>query len=131
MYGRTLLLRAVFTPELVTLPTELEVALTRTVAPANATEDQLVEPVVGAYERQVYPLDGTHWAPTGFGDLYNTVRIEWPQVTASWGLITGWALIDAVNGQCVNTGALMEPMSTVIGMIPYVDPGALVLGTAD
>lgn len=131
MYGRTLLLRAVFTPELVTLPTELEVALTRTVAPANASEDQLVEPTLGGYARQVIALDGSHWAPNGFGDLYNTVTVTFPQVTVSWGLITGWALVDPVATQCVNTGALMEPMSTVIGMIPYIDPGALVLGIGD
>lgn len=131
MVGRSLLMRAVFTPEAVTLPTELEVALTRFVAPANATADQIVEPSVGGYARQIYPIGLTYWAPTGFGELYNTTKVTWPQLTASWGLLTGWALIDPLSGQCLNVGALMEPMATIVGMIPYVDPGALVLGIED
>lgn len=131
MYGRTLLLRAVFTPELVVLPTTLLVALTRTVPPANAAVDQLVEPAGDGYARQNYPLTGEYWAPSGFGDLYNTVKVSFPQVIASWGLLTGWALLDTVSGQCVNTGALMEPMATTPGMVPYVDPGALTLGIGD
>lgn len=131
MVGRSLLLRAVFTPEAVTLPTSLEVALTRFVAPANATAAQLVEPSGGDYARQPYQIGGAYWAPTGFGELYNTVKVTYPQVSAPWGLITGWALIDPVSGQCLNTGALMEPMATVIGMIPFIDPGALILGIED
>jgi hypothetical protein len=131
MVGRSLLLRAVFTPEAVTLPTEFEVALTRFVAPSNATAAQLVEPVGGGYVRQEYPVGLAAWAPTGFGSLYNTTKITFPQVSATWGLLAGWALVDPASGQCIDTGALKEPMATVVGMIPYVDPGALVLGIED
>jgi hypothetical protein len=133
MSGRTLLLRAVFTPDVVSLPAELEVALTLAVPPANATEDQLSEPAAGtSYARQTYPLTSVQWAPTGFGDLYNTLKISYPQVMSPiWGMLSGWALVDPVSGQCVNVGALLEPIATQTGMVPFLDPGTLVLGIQD
>jgi hypothetical protein len=131
MYGRTLLLRAVFTPDAVTLPSALSVALTLTIPPANAVLEQLVEPVAASYVRQSIPLDAAHWAPTGFGELYNTIKVTFPQAVTAWGLLTGWALLDPVSTQCVSAGALMEPFSAIIGAVPYVDPGALVLGIQD
>lgn len=131
MYGRTLLLRAVFTPDAVTLPTSLKVCLTLTVPPANAVMEQLVEPPGLVYVRQTLPLDAAHWAPSGFGELYNTTTVTFPQVVDSWGLLVGWALVDTVSTQCVSAGALKEPMATIPGMVPYVDPGALVLGIQD
>lgn len=127
MHGRSLLLGAVFTPDIMTLPTSLEVAMTRFVAPKNATAAQLVEPTGGSYERQPYEIGSAHWAPTGFGELYNTTKVTFPQVSAPWGLIMGWALIDPDSGQCLNAGALKEPIATVIGMVPFIDPGALIL----
>lgn len=131
MYGRSQLLRLMFTPEAASAPASVEIALTRFVAPANATAAQLIEPDVGDYARQPYGIGLVHWAPTGFGELYNTTKITWPQLSASWGLITGWAVIEPVSGQCLNAGALQEPIATVIGMVPFVDPGALILGLED
>jgi hypothetical protein len=134
MYGRTLLLRSVFTADVVTVPASLEVALTNTVPPANSAEDQLVEPdsATTNYVRQTYALTSVQWAPSGFGDLYNTLKISYPQVgSPAWGVLNGWALVDPVSGQCVNAGALLEPIATVTGMIPFLDPGTLVLGIAD
>lgn len=129
MYGADLLLRSLFTPELVTRPTEVDVVLTLAVPPRNAVESQLVEPpVVTTYARQTYPLDGTKWAPTGFGALYNTTKITFPQVADSWGLLTGWALLDPVSTQLINAGALLDPIATISGMIPALEPGTVMLG---
>lgn len=129
MYGADLLLRALFTPELVTLPTEVEVALTLTVPPRNATEAQLNEPIATtSYERQTYALNGTLWAPTGFGALYNTVKITYPQVATTWGMLNGWGLVDPVSGQLLNCGPLLDPIATIPGMIPFLDPATVMLG---
>lgn len=129
MYGADLLLRAVFTPELVTLPTTLQVALTLTVPPRNATAVQLNEPIsTTSYARQTYPLNGTHWAPNNFGALYNTVKITFPQVATTWGMLNGWALVDPVSGQLMNCGALLDPIATIAGMIPFLDPATVMLG---
>lgn len=131
MYGREILLRAIFTPDAVTLPTSLQVALTTSVPPANASMDQLVEPTAAEYARQTYAVNAASWAPTGFGDLYNAIKITYPQVVDSWGLLVGWALVDPVAAQCLNAGPLLEPIATIAGMVPYVDPGSIVLGIAD
>ena len=132
MYARGLLLRAVFTPDLYVAPVALEVALTSTVPPNNAAASQLNEPTAPGYARQPYALDGTHWAPTNFGELYNTLRIQFPIVSdASWGNIAGWALIDTGSGQCLNTGSIMGPYEAIIGSIPYLDPGTVLLGIYD
>ena len=50
MYARRQLLRAMFTPDAFTALEEVHVALTRTVPPANASEEQLVEPGAASYE---------------------------------------------------------------------------------
>jgi hypothetical protein len=130
MYGSDLLLRLLLTPEVVTAPTSLEVALTLSVPPRNATMAQLVEPA-DTYVRQSIVLDATAWVPTGFGPFYNANQVDFPQVVESWGLVVGWALVYAAAGECVNAGALMEPIATVPGMVPYVSPGALLLGLQD
>lgn len=129
MFGADLLVRAVFTPDAVTLPTSVDIALTLTVPPRNAVASQLVEPPgTSSYARQPYVLDSTHWAPTGFGGLYNTLKVSFPQVIDSWGLLSGWALVDPVSGQLLNTGALTDPIATISGMIPFLDPATVMLG---
>jgi hypothetical protein len=132
MYGAGLFLRAVLTPDVYVAPTGLQVALTRTVPPRNASADQLVEPTAAEYERQPYFLDGVHWAPTNFGELYNTTKITFAKVgTSGWGMISGWALLDPGSGQCLTVGSIMNPYQATAGMVPYLDPGSVVLGLYD
>lgn len=129
MFGADLLLRSLFTPELVTLPNHVMVAMTLTVPPRNATADQLIEPLAAStYARQYYALGGAKWAPTGFGSLYNTTKISYPQVATTWGLLTGWALVEPISGQLLNCGALLDPIATIPGMIPFLDPATVMLG---
>jgi hypothetical protein len=131
MYGRELMLRAMLTPDAFTALGDMQVALTRTVPPANADATQLTEPTVGGYARQVYPALLAYWAPTGFGELYNTQVITFPMITVNWGLVAGWALLDPISGQCLSVGSVQEPYSTIIGMVPRLDPGTMQLGIYD
>jgi hypothetical protein len=131
MYGRELMLRALLAPDAFTPLTMLQIALTRTIPPANASADQLVEATTGGYARQDYPALATHWAPSGFGELYNVQTIWFPPVTATWGLISGWAVLDPVSGQTISVGSVLDPYVTVIGMIPRIEPGVLSLGIYD
>lgn len=132
MYARRQLLRAMFTPDAFTALEEVHVALTRTVPPANASEEQLVEPGAASYERQVYPTGSLYWAPTNFGELYNTLTVQWAQIEAEeWGFMRGWAVLDPVSGQCLNVGTIMRPFRGTVGMEPKLEPGTLMLGLYD
>ena len=131
-YGRALFLNAVFRPDSFTPVDEVEVALTRTVPPANASAAQLVEPDVASYTRQTYSTGSTFWAPSGFGEVYNTTLVQWAQIEADpWGLMRGWAVIDPVSEQCLGVGSIMRPFQATIGMVPKLDPGTLMLGIYD
>lgn len=132
MYARDLAIRALLTPGESPVITELEVALTRTVAPNNASLSQIVEPTADLYARQPYFLGSTYWAPTGFGSLYNTQSVVWPMVMLeSWGYVAGWALIDPVALQVVNAGSLLMPYEPITGNTPRLDPGAMIVGFTD
>jgi hypothetical protein len=131
MYGRQLMLKAVYTPDDFTPITEVEVALTRSIAPNNVAVSQLVEPTAPEYVRQPYPLDVAHWSPTSFGELYNSLTLTWPQVTVYWGWVSGWAIIEPVANQVLNAGALLAPFDGALGVVPFLDPGTLVLGLYD
>ena len=60
-------------------------ALTQTIPPANASADQLVEPSAATYSRITYPVGPLYWAPTNFGELYNTLTIGGPRSPPSSG----------------------------------------------
>lgn len=132
MYGRTLLLKAMFTADTVVLPDHVEVALTLTVPPANAETTQLFEPgPTTSYARVDYALVSDNWTTNGFGDLFNTDMVEFAQVEDTWGLLVGWALVDPDSGQVLNCGPLFEPIATTSGMIPQLPPGSVVLSIQD
>ena len=132
MYARRQLLRGMFTPDVVTALEEVQVALTRTIPPANATEEQLVEPEAASYVRQTYFVGSMFWAPTNFGELYNTATVQWEQIGAEeWGFMRGWAVLDPISGQCLNVGSIMRPFRGITGMEPKLEPGTLMLGLYD
>lgn len=132
MYARRQLLKAMFTPEDFTAIEQVQVALCRTVPPANAAADQLVEPEADSYARQVYPTGALYWAPTNFGELYNTLTVQWDQIEVDkWGYMRGWAVLDPVSGQCLNVGSIMRPFLGEVGMVPKLEPGTLMLGIYD
>jgi len=132
MYARRQLLKSMFTPDVFTPIDEVTVALCRNVPTANASADQLVEPSAESYARQTYPTGSLYWAPTNFGELYNTLTVTWPEIGAeSWGFMRGWAVIDEESGQCLNVGTIMRPFPGTVGMVPKLEPGTLMLGIYD
>jgi hypothetical protein len=131
MYGRRSMLTAFLTPEVFVPMGTLQVALTRTVPVANASPSQLIEPKTGDYGRVSYPANAEHWAPTGFGEYRNTKKLVFPEVTISWGLIVGWALIYPAGNQCLAVGSIMNPFVAEAGVMPTLAPGVLLLGNYD
>ena len=129
MFSRAKMLSGLLAPDTFVPLTSLLVALTRSIPVANSSALQLVEPTTGGYARQSYVANAAHWAPTGFGELYNTMVVTFPQVTAAgWGLIRGWGLIDPTSGQCISVGPIMDPFVATAGMVPRLDPGVILLG---
>ena len=133
MYGRTLLMSALFTPDAFVLPTNVEVALCQRVPTANSPVDQLLEPdPASSYARQPYAFSAVHWGTSGFGDFVNLAQITYPLVDAGgWGMISGWALIDADAVECIAVGSALEPYLTELGLQPFIPAGAITLGIFD
>jgi hypothetical protein len=132
MYARRQLLKSMFTPDDFLALESVEVALTRSIPPANAAADQLIEPDADSYSRQVYPVGVVYWAPTNFGELYNTLTVQWEQIASQeWGFMRGWAVLDPVSGQCLNVGSIIRPFRGITGMEPKLEPGTLMLGLYD
>lgn len=131
MYGRALLLSALYSPDTFMAIPVMQVALTRNVPVSNTDVSQLIEPTGSNYVRQDYATGSDHWAPSGYGELYNALRITYPEVVSSWGFIAGWAIIDPVAAQVINAGGLLAPFDASAGVIPFLDPGTLMLGLRD
>jgi hypothetical protein len=130
-YLRTLMLRKVYTPDMFPMAPgdgALQVALTFDIPLVNADVADLSEPVGGNYSRVGYTMTSDYWDDNGFGDLTNTDTIFFPVVTALWGRIAGWALIDPAVNQIQVVGELLNPFITKIGMIPTIDSGVITLG---
>lgn len=131
MFGRAYMLSAVATPNLYVAPTQFQVALTSIVPVANANVSQLQEPAAPSYARQTYLADSDHWHPSGFGEYYNAIKITFPQVTEVWGRIAGWALILPSINQVLTAGSIDDPYQTILGMVPSLDVGVVLLGIYD
>jgi hypothetical protein len=131
MFGRAYLLSAVVTPDLFTPPATLQIALTNTVPTANSTVTQLLEPTAPSYARQTYDVGSEHWYPSGFGEYYNSAAIVYPMVTELWGRVAGWAAILPDIDECLTVGSIDDPYQTILGMVPRLDPGVVLLGIYD
>lgn len=132
MDGRAMAMEALLVPDQFAPLTGLTIALTRTVPVANTAPSQLTQPdPSGGYVAQNYGVGVEFWQPTGFGEFYNAAPVNFPQVTASWGRMLGYAVIASDRSKCLSVGALAEPFIAEIGMIPYLPPGTIVLGFYD
>ena len=132
MVGRDMAMRALLTPDDFPTIDAVGIHLTRTVPVANSATSQLTQPDPGGgYAAQYYDTGRNFWEPTGFGEYYNAQRIDFPQVTASWGRMLGYAVSIAGKFECLSVGALAEPFIAEVGMIPYLPPGTIVLGFYD
>ena len=79
-----------------TPPANLYIALST----ADPTDDGsgLTEPSGGAYERKLIANNKTTWTTASAGALDNAIEIAFAMATASWGVITHFAIMDALTG---------------------------------
>lgn len=131
-YGRQAMVTQWWVRDLADATTSVWVAYTVNVPPANADGSQLEEPdPADGYGRLEIPLDSGHWAPTGFGEIFNALEDFFPSPTSDWGFISGLALLDdgAVGlGNVVATGVVAEPFRCPVGTTPRLDVGAITIG---
>lgn len=129
LYLRSELLRRFF---LAGEPQDCYLALCSVVPQANATGDQLLEPVAGGYARAVYETGTDRWAPSGYGEVYNTRRLVFDEAVSDWGLIAGWALVDSPNsGLTLAVGSVLTPTFVVAGVTPVAEVGSITAGLYD
>lgn len=132
---RDLLLQAYFNPDGFTGTGQLYAAVTGSVGLANASGDMLDEPGAAAYARAIAPLDSLTWALTGFGEAYNLVDLDFPPPNTGedWGLLTGWALLDAPDsGMTLAVGALIRPIYYTADLPQLsLGPGAITVALHD
>lgn len=79
-----------------TVPSTLYLMLSSTPISANGTG--ATEPSVGSYARVAIPSSGTYWSTPSNGVISNLTKIDFPQATADWGIMTYVALTDASSG---------------------------------
>lgn len=142
-YGRGMLLSAVFTPELYVPPDGLWLAVTRAIPVDNDEADNLDEPVDGSglplngYSRlDLGSLNIDNWAFSGFSEVYNLNPYVWTAATGPWGLIQGYAVLDALDvgtGHVIAVGEQIEPYQIVSSgdKPPPIDVGGLAFGIYD
>jgi hypothetical protein len=130
---RGVLLDQVFRlPEGVVGPYEaMWLAMTSSVAPANAGGDELREPTRGGYGRVEVAMGEASWDRVATSVL-NSGRIYLPVPSDDWGLVAGWALCDtAEGGSVLAVGSLIEPTQVLAGIQPVIEPRTLVVSLVD
>lgn len=87
------------------------------------------EPSVGAYARvAVANSDKTNWSLASNGSLSNTTTIQFPESTASWGIITHVFIADALTGGNILYFGTLSPNRTVaINTIVYFSASAVTI----
>jgi len=111
----------------------LYVALTRTVAVANATGAQLDEPVGAGYARAAYPIDAEHFELADTAELRSTAEVIFPAAEeGGWGFCQGYALCtDSTSGMTWSVGRLTSPTPVPEGMVIGIPAGAIAIGLED
>lgn len=111
---------------------QVYLALTRNIAQANATGDQLDEPVNTTYQRAPYALGSAFWASSGYGEVYNLQPMVFGQAQETWGLVAGWALVTSLtSGLTLTVGRLSTPTPVVAGVSPVAPAGSVTVGLYD
>lgn len=132
LYGRRQMVAAFWTPDIFPVTSQLYVCYTLDVAASNADGSQLEEPSPAAgYGRVPYAMDSSHWAPTTQGEIANSQQINFPQVTAEWGMIFGLAFADSPTvgaGNVYVVGSIPEPFTPELNSSPYLDVGDIAIG---
>jgi hypothetical protein len=133
MFGRQQMLDAYWNPDVFVALANAQICLCLQVPPSNASEDQLVEPdPVNGYARITYAMDSGHWPSSGFAEIYNAFPLVFPTViTADWGLIMGWCILDTVHDLALAVGGFGEPFLGAVGMTPTIETQGITLGLYD
>lgn len=129
-YFRQELLKAFFTRNAYAPAyTQVLVALTRRVAPSNASAAQLDEPPTNlAYARQPLGLTNGNFALNGQNQVYNAVQVTWPNPTGSWGALNGWAILTSeATPMVLCVGSLASPMRAIVNQRPQAAVGTLII----
>lgn len=133
MYGRSLLLQLLFTPDEVANPGNCWLALCASV-PGTSDDGTALDEPAGGYLRQQIALTSDNWAPTGYGEITSLADVTFPIFTVEQGLLQGWALADDPNagqGSLIAVGSIANPYTASPAVQPIVYAGALTLGLYD
>lgn len=130
MWARDAIVRQIFRQE--SIITDCWVALTQTVPESNAVGSNLSEPVGLGYARINVPLGTVNWGLTGYSEVYNLLEVTFPNPTSDWGLIQGWALLNAsTGGETIAVGNVVNPQRVLFGKPPTIKVGGIVFGLWD
>lgn len=131
-FGRQAMVTQWWVRDLADSTSSVWVAYTVTVPPGNADGTQLDEPdPAHGYARLEIPLNSSHWAPTGFGEIFNSLSDTFSTPTSDWGYISGLALLDDATvgaGHVIATGEVAEPFRCPAGITPVVNVGDITIG---
>lgn len=97
-----------------------------------STDDTLgTEVSGGSYARASVTNNDTNWPDAVSGEKSNGTQITFPTLTATWGTITHWAIMDASSGgNMLFYGSLSSSITPIVGNAPFFPVGTLVI-TAD
>lgn len=109
-----------------TAPTTLYLMLSSTAISADGTG--ATEPSGGSYARVAITSSGTYWTTPTNGVISNLTKIDFPQATADWGVMTYVALTDAAtSGSIRYYQALTRPKTIQQDDVASFAIGALVI----
>ncbi len=108
-----------------TMPTAYMALSTTTPTDAGG----ITEPSGGAYARVA--TAAATWNSASGGSTSNTNIITFPQATAGWGTIIGWALYDAASGGNMLVHGSLTTFITVSGGDTLQFPGSALVITQD
>lgn len=105
----------------------LYLALTNSVPPLGATNDQLIEPQGGGYTRVAI----SSWDITTFpGAALNAQQVSFANATADWGTLYGWALV-TYAGDVAAVGSLVVPARVPVATGPNIPALSVGVGLFD
>lgn len=88
----------------------------------------------GAYARVAVANDDAHWPDAVSATKSNLLAITFPTLTAAWGTIVGYAIMDhattAASANIIAFNALVAPVTPIVGATPEFPIGALVIEAA-
>lgn len=94
-----------------TSPTNLYFALSTTTISDDGTG--MTEPSGGSYARKAMVANTTNFPAASAGAIANAVAVTFATATASWGLVTYFAVMDAITGGNMLGYAALDTSKTI------------------